>query len=89
MGTPEQGVDLVDYRNRFVSLQSKQWKMTGKWFHFPVDSTPFEWSLTLFMTLHRDFDPKLVPREAPLTDSGRPEPVEGRISCFKKCLIAH
>jgi hypothetical protein len=42
MGTPEQGVELVDYRNRFESLQSKQWEMTGKWFHFPVDSTQFE-----------------------------------------------
>jgi hypothetical protein len=87
MGTPEQGVDLVDYRNRFVSLQSKQWKMTGKWFHFPVDSTQFEWSLTLFMTVPRDFDPRLVPREAPLTDSERPGTAEWQISCFKECFI--
>jgi len=45
---------------------------TGKWFHFPVDSTQFEWSLTFFMTVHRDFDPKLVPREALLDRLGTP-----------------
>jgi hypothetical protein len=72
MGTPVQGVKLVDYRNRFESLQSKQLKMTGKWFHFPVDNTQFEWSLALFMTVHRDFDPKRVPREAPLDRLGTP-----------------
>jgi hypothetical protein len=63
MGTPVQGVELVDYRNRYESLQSKQWKMKGKWFHFPVDRTQFEWLLTLFMTVHRDFDLKRVARQ--------------------------
>jgi len=63
--------------------------MTGKWFHFTVDSTQFEWSLTLFMTVHYDFDPTLVPCKAPLDRLGTPCARRRANLAFQGMLIEH